>query len=294
MSENECHYSEDELNLLKNCVVCPWQCGVDRTTSRLGVCNTGHLPVVSSYNLHFGEEPPISGYKGSGTIFLTNCNMKCIYCQNYPISQYGNGEEVSLHRLAEMMLMLQSRGAHNINFVTPTHQVVQIKRAILCARDMGLEIPIVYNSSGYDSVRQLESLKGLIDIYLVDMRYGDNKIAKKYSGIDNYVEVNQDALLEMHRQVGDLMLDDHGIAKKGIIIRHLVLPNGLSGSKEILEFIRYKLSKDTYISMMSQYFPAYQAPDNPNLNRRIKKKEYDSVLRIMESLGLERGWVQDI
>ncbi|MBN1754627.1 radical SAM protein [bacterium] len=277
---------------MKECRACPWECGADRIAAPSGICRTGALPMVSSYNIHLGEEPPISGYKGSGTIFLTNCNLKCQYCQNYPISQMGHGQEYSLTRFANMMLELQKKGAHNINFVTPSHQVVQIKRGVLCAREQGLAIPIVYNSSGYDSLWQLKYLEGIVDIFLVDMRYGRDDEALKYSGARNYVAVNRQALLEMYRQVGDLVMDQYDVATRGIIIRHLVLPNGISHSKGILEFIHDKLSSNTYISLMSQYFPAYEAVNCPELSRRVTRKEYREVVNYMEELGLDQGWTQ--
>jgi len=260
----------------------------------IGYCKTGLLPVVSSYNLHFGEEPPISGFRGSGTIFFTHCNMRCIYCQNYPISQLGVGKEVTIERLAKMMLELQSRGAHNINFVTPSHLTVQIIAATRLARDEGLKIPIVYNTSGYDSLFQLRLLEGIVDIYLADMRYSDNKISLRYSDAPDYVEVNRRAIKEMHRQVGDLECDSEGIAKRGLIIRHLVLPEGYSGSEEIFNFLAKEVSKNTYVSLMSQYFPAYRAPEDPIIGRRITQREYDLARAAMLSSGLKNGWIQEM
>ncbi|MGB9561261.1 MAG: radical SAM protein [bacterium] len=287
-------YSSKELRILSCCVLCPRRCGVNRVEGELGHCRTGIKPVVSSYNLHFGEEPPISGENGSGTIFFTYCNLNCIYCQNYPISQLGVGEEVSLNELVGMMLQLQSRGAHNINFVTPSHITIQVIKAVSLARAKGLKIPIVYNTSGYDSLFQLKLLEGTVDIYLADMRYSDNRVAKRYSGVDDYVEVNRKAIKEMHRQVGDLKLDENGIAYKGLLIRHLILPNNLSGSKEIFEFIAKEISRDTYISLMSQYFPAYKAPYDSMINRRITKEEYEKAKEFMFQFGLHNGWLQEI
>jgi len=288
------YFTEKELRFLSRCVLCPRKCRVNRVAGEIGYCKTGLLPVVSSYNLHFGEEPPISGFRGSGTIFFTHCNMRCIYCQNYPISQLGVGKEVTIERLAKMMLELQSRGAHNINFVTPSHLTVQIIAATRLARDEGLKIPIVYNTSGYDSLFQLRLLEGIVDIYLADMRYSDNKISLRYSDAPDYVEVNRRAIKEMHRQVGDLECDSEGIAKRGLIIRHLVLPEGYSGSEEIFNFLAKEVSKNTYVSLMSQYFPAYRAPEDPIIGRRITQREYDLARAAMLSSGLKNGWIQEM
>jgi putative pyruvate formate lyase activating enzyme len=259
----------------------------------LGECGQSDRIKISSANLHFGEEPPISGHNGSGTIFLTSCNLKCVYCQNYPISQMQNGREASPLTLVDSMLRLQEYGAHNINFVTPTHFNAQIADVIVTARERGLKIPIVYNSSGYDKVDVLKALEGLIDIYMPDMRYGDENAAGCYSSAPDYPEVNRQAIAEMHRQVGDLEMDDNDVATKGLLIRHLVLPNKLSGSEEIFKFISEKISTDTYISLMSQYFPAFKANEYPQISRRITKKEYAIAKRLMEKYNLSNGWFQD-
>ncbi len=289
---SDCSYSSEERKLLKNCCICPRRCHVDRFSGELGECKTGVNPKVASYNLHYGEEPPISGTQGSGTIFFSYCNLHCIYCQNYPISQMGIGEVVSLPRLVEMMLELQTRGAHNINFVTPTHVTVQVRRAIICAKEQGLNIPIIYNSSGYDSVEQLRLVDGLVDIYLVDMRYDNNQVARRYSDVEDYGEINKQALKEMYRQTGVLQLDKKGIAKKGMIIRHLILPGGLSGTDGIFRFISEELSPQTYISLMSQYFPAWKALEDDKINRRITVEEYQEAVELLDKYGLERGWMQ--
>ncbi|MCR4433488.1 MAG: radical SAM protein [Caldiserica bacterium] len=283
----------EALESLKECRLCPRYCKVNRFQVK-GFCRTGRYAAVSSYNAHFGEEPPISGYRGSGTIFFTNCNLRCIYCQNYPISQLGHGEEVSPEELAGMMLTLQNWGCHNINFVTPSHVVAQILEALLIAVPRGLSIPLVYNSSGYDSLEALRLLDGVVDIYMPDLRYSDNNAGKKFSGVNDYAEVSRTAVREMHRQVGDLKLDKEGIAIKGLLIRHLVLPNGWAGTKATMEFISRELSKETYISLMSQYFPAYKAVQNPQLNRRITKSEYEEAKKAMLQAGLENGWFQEI
>ena len=281
----------DTEKLLSNCSVCPRRCGVNRMKGEVGFCRSGFLPKVASYNLHFGEAP-ISGSRGSGTIFFSNCNMRCVYCQNYPISQFGVGNEVEIAELADMMLSLQSRGAHNINLVTPTHFVPQILEAVGIAKKSGLSVPIVYNTSGYESVETLHLLDGVVDIYLVDMRYSDNENALRYSSCPDYVEVNRQAVLEMHRQVGDLLLDKGGVAKKGVIVRLLVLPNGISGTEDNLRFLLENVGNAVYISLMSQYFPAYRSREFPLLSRRISAEEYTRVVELLEALGFENGWVQ--
>jgi len=285
---------KEELNkLLERCHLCPRKCLVNRLQDEKGFCGAGTRVVVSSYNLHFGEEPPISGYRGSGTIFFTHCNLRCCFCQNYPISQLGNGQEVEISELATMMVKLQKLGAHNINFVTPTHFVPQIVEALDLAVREGLKIPLVYNSGGYDSVEALELLDGVVDIYMPDAKYSNPESARTYSRAADYFEVNRKALLEMHRQVGDLKMDRDGIAKWGLLIRHLVMPEDIVGSRRVLEFIAKNISKNTYMSIMAQYHPAHLAFEFPELSRRISKREYDAVLKMADELGLERGWRQD-
>jgi putative pyruvate formate lyase activating enzyme len=284
---------EEAYKLLSPCEVCPHKCRVNRLEGEKGFCRSGEEVIVSSFNAHFGEEPPLVGYFGSGTIFFTNCNLKCVYCQNYPISQLGNGNKVNLSELAEIMLALQKRKCHNINLVTPTHFVPQILKSLKLAIKMGLRIPIVYNSSGYESVRTLKLLDGIVDIYLPDARYADNRIAKKYSSAPNYFEIMKKALKEMHRQVGDLVTDKIGVARTGLIVRHLVLPEGLSGTKKIMHFIAREISPHSYISLMAQYFPAYQAGQFPPLSRRINRKEYREALQAFKEEGLENGWFQE-
>ena len=284
---------ENAYKLLSNCEVCPRKCGVNRLEGEEGFCRSGEEVIVSSYNAHFGEEPPLSGNFGSGTIFFTNCNLKCVYCQNYPISQLGNGNKVSLLELTKIMLALQKRKCHNINLVTPTHFAPQILKSIKLAIKMGLNIPIVYNTSGYESVGALKLLDGIVDIYLPDARYADNGVARKYSSAPpNYFETVKEALKEMHRQVGDLAVSKNGIARSGLIVRHLVLPEGLSGTKKIMNFIAREISPHTYISLMAQYFPAYQARQFPPLSRRINRGEYRKALAAFKEEGLENGWFQ--
>lgn len=283
---------EELYKLLEKCHLCPRKCLVSRLQDERGFCEAGKRVAVSSYNLHFGEEPPISGYRGSGTIFFTHCNLRCCFCQNYPISQLGNGQEVEISELAKMMVKLQKLGAHNINFVTPTHFVPQIVEALELAVREGLNIPLVYNSGGYDSVETLKLLDGVVDIYMPDAKYSNSQSAQTYSRAADYFEVNKKALLEMHRQVGDLKMDKEGIAKQGLLIRHLVMPEDVVGSRGVLEFIAKNISQNTYMSIMAQYHPAHLAFEFPELSRKISKTEYDAVLKMADELGLERGWRQ--
>jgi len=285
---------DDAYKLLEACRVCPRECGVNRLKDdKLGFCRSGLDPVISSVSPHHGEEPPLSGTKGSGTIFFTNCNLRCVYCQNYPISQMGNGAQRTVGELACQMLSLQESGCHNLNLVTPTHFVPQILKALGIARDRGFMLPIVYNTSGYESLETLRLLDGIVDIYLPDMRYNDNAVAIKYSVAPHYVEVNRAAIKEMYRQVGNLMLDENGIAKRGLIIRHLVLPGGLSGTEGVMKFLAEEISKDVYISLMSQYFPAYKTGEFREINRRINELEYDNAYESKMKYGLKNGWVQE-
>lgn len=276
------------------CRLCPRRCGADRLKGERGICGADDRLLIASTQLHLGEEPSISGWLGSGTIFVTNCNLACVYCQNYPISRGGNGVETGPEPLAEKMLKLQEEGAHNINWVTPTHAVPHLLPGLRVAKREGLFIPIVYNSSGYDAVEALQLLDGVVDIYLPDMRYSDGGNALRYSGAADYPEVNRRAVTEMHRQVGGLELDKNGLARKGLLVRHLVLPNGLSGTEAILRFLAEEISPSTYVSLMGQYFPAYKAPGIPELARRITGKEYDEAKASMERYGLTQGWVQEM
>jgi putative pyruvate formate lyase activating enzyme len=285
---------EAAYQLLEACRVCSRECGVNRLRNdKIGFCRSGLNAVVASASAHHGEEPPLSGTRGSGTVFLANCNMKCVYCQNYPISQMGNGVEKTPAELACQMLWLQEQGCHNLNLVTPTHFMPQILKAWGLARERGFALPLVYNTSGYESVEALRLLDGIVDIYLPDMRYSDDRLAMLYSIAPNYVEVNRAAVREMFRQVGNLVLDEHDIAKRGLIIRHLVLPEGLSGTGGVMRFLAEEISKDVHISLMSQYFPAYKANGFKELSRRTTTDEYEEACRIMENCGLENGWVQE-
>ena len=282
------HRVEAAYELLSLCDVCGWHCRVDRRAGKLGVCKTGVRAKVSSYGPHFGEEDPLRGWHGSGTIFFTRCNLKCQYCQNYDISQTDVGKEVEPEQLAAIMLELQDMGCHNINFVSPSHVAAQILAATAIAAQAGLRIPLVYNTGGYDSLEMLRLLDGVIDIYLPDMKYADPMIARKYSKILNYPRVNQAAVKEMHRQVGDLVLDEQGLAVRGLLVRHLVLPNGLAGTREIMRFLAEEISPHTYVNIMDQYHPAYRADRYPELNRRITREEYEEAMQAARDAGLYR------
>ncbi|MDP3789073.1 MAG: 4Fe-4S cluster-binding domain-containing protein [Candidatus Omnitrophota bacterium] len=279
--------------LMECCTVCPRNCRVSRNKNELGFCKAGDKAEVYSAHLHSGEEPPISGRNGSGTIFFAHCNLRCVYCQNYKLSQMSHGKDFEADELSALMLSLESEKAHNINLVTPTHYAPQIAAAVSNARKSGLRIPVVYNTSGYEALKTLQFLEGLVDIYLVDMRYGDNKHASKYSACSDYVEINQAAVTEMYRQVGNLKTARGGIGQKGVIIRHLVLPHNISGTDVVLRFISEELGADAYVSFMSQYYPAYDAPKYRELSRRINRREYDEALSLLEKYGLHNGWVQE-
>lgn len=291
ISLQELKERKDQLyDLLESCKLCPNECGGDRRVSDKGNCRSGYLPIVSSYGPHFGEEPPLVGRFGSGTIFFTNCNLDCKFCQNYDISHLGIGREVTIDELASMMIYLQNRGCHNINFVTPTHFTPQIVDALIIARERGLEIPLVYNCGGYESVNTLKLLDKIIDIYMPDIKYSSNEAALKYSGISNYWDVVRLAIKEMHRQVGDLYISSSGIAKRGLLIRHLVLPNDAAGSKKVLDFIKDEISINSYVNIMDQYRPVYLAKNFPEINRFISNKEYLEIINYARENGLHRGF----
>lgn len=273
---------------LSVCDVCPLECSVDRISGKLGVCRTGIKAKINSFSPHHGEEDPIRGWRGSGTIFFTRCNLKCQYCQNHGISQIDSGEEASPDDIANIMLLLQSYGCHNINFVSPSHVVPQIIAAVMIAAKAGLFIPLVYNSGGYDSLTMLTLLDGIIDIYMPDMKYGDSNIAQKYSKIPNYPKVNQAAVKEMHRQVGDLIIDMNGLAVRGLLVRHLILPESLAGTKKIVNFLAEEISKNTYLNLMDQYRPSYHADQYPELNRQILHHEHQEAINMAINAGLNR------
>ena len=281
--------------LLESCTLCPRRCRINRLKDERGFCRTGLLPVISSYGPHFGEEPPLVGRNGSGTIFVTHCNLACQFCQNYDISQYGKGEEVSCEKLGEMMTDLQERGCHNINLVTPAHIVPQILAGLKIAIEDGLHIPLVYNSGGYDSVETLRLLDGIVDIYMPDAKYGSDEIAGTLSHAQNYVATMKAGIMEMHRQVGDLVIEK-GIAVRGMIIRHLVLPGNLGGSDLVLPWIAREISPDSYVNIMNQYHPScYAASDDDvslprSLHRRISPEEYRFAIQCALKNGLHRGF----
>ena len=272
---------------LHECDLCGHGCGVDRY-EKTGICRTGTRAVVASVGPHFGEEDPLRGNRGSGTIFLAWCNLHCQFCQNYDISQLGHGREVEPEQLAEMMLSLQARGCHNINLVSPTHVVPQILAALLIAAQAGLRLPLVYNTGGYDSPAALALLDGVVDIYMPDMKYADEQTARQYSKAHNYPAVNQAAAKEMHRQVGDLAVNDDGIALRGLLVRHLVLPGALAGTAKIAQFLAAEISRDTYINLMDQYRPCYKAARLPPLDRPITRAEYEQAVTQAREVGLHR------
>jgi putative pyruvate formate lyase activating enzyme len=261
---------------------------VDRTAKEKGYCRTGILPVVSSYSPHFGEEDPLVGFKGSGTIFFTHCNLLCLFCQNYEISHLGEGREVAADRLAKMMLDLQEMGCHNINFVSPTHVVAQILEALPLAIAAGLRVPLVYNTGGYDAVETLKLLDGIFDIYMPDLKFMDGEVAEKFCRAKEYPEKAKAAIREMHRQVGDLTLDPRGIAERGLLVRHLVLPGGLAGTKQVMRFLAREVSPNTYVNIMAQFRPCGEAVEHPPLNRRITSAEYEEALRMAHEEGIRR------
>ena len=277
---------------LKDCDLCARYCHVNRMipkkTGKKPFCNTWENAVVDSYGPHFGEERPLRGYNGSGTIFFSWCNLRCVYCQNWTISQLGEGVETRPEALADVMLSLQAEGCHNINLVSPSHVVAQSIRAIYIAAKKGLEIPIVYNTGGYDSPEALALLDGIIDIYMPDMKYSDEGCGRKYSKALNYPEVNMAAVKEMHRQTGDLVLDENGIALRGLLVRHLILPGGLSGTERILSFISREISKNTYLNIMDQYRPCFKAGKYPEIDKSITREEFSQAIQMAKEYGLKR------
>ncbi len=274
---------------MEACDLCARYCRVNRLTSLKGViCRIGENARVDNFAPHHGEELPLRGHHGSGTIFFSYCNLRCCYCQNWEISHKGRGREVEPQTIANMMLALQSKQCNNINLVSPSHVVPQILEAIKLAAEQGLHLPIVYNSGGFDSPEALQLLDGVVDIYMPDMKYGDSAIARKYSGIKEYVAVNRAAVKEMHRQVGDLVLNAKGIAQRGLLVRHLVLPHGQAGTEQVLEFLALEVSPDTYVNLMDQYYPCYRASRYSELTRRITKSEYQEAVECAKRLGLKR------
>jgi len=292
-------YQRAELayNNLNSCTSCPRDCKVDRKNGELGICASGHLPIVSSYTPHFGEEPVLSGTRGAGNIFFGNCNLKCVYCQNFEISQNPKAEknnEVSHNRLAEIMIELQNKNCHNIGLVSPTHFSATILKSIYLAAENGLNLPIIYNTNGYDSVEMLKLYDGVVDIYLPDFKYGSSEYAKKYSLVDNYFEKTKEAIKEMFRQVGDELVYDGDVVVRGLIIRHLILPNDLSETEKVFKFISEELSVNVHISLMSQYYPTNKAYKDILINRALRDSEYERALDLLDKYGLQNGWSQEM
>ncbi len=275
-------------DILSQCTLCPRNCLVDRHHGERGVCRTGDQPVVSSYSPHFGEEAPLVGQHGSGTTFFTHCNLYCIFCQNYEISHGGVGEGVSIPDLAAMMLLLQKRSCHNINFVTPSHQVYQILAALPQAIEGGLHVPLVYNTGGYDAEETLRLLDGVVDIYMPDFKFWDPRVAKDLCQAEDYPEIARRAIKEMHRQVGDLAVDEKGVARRGLLVRHLVLPDGLAGTREIMAFVAREVSPNTYVNVMGQYRPCGRASEHPVLRKFLTGPEYEEAQQMARAAGLTR------
>ena len=282
--------SREVLRLLENCKVCPRDCEVDRLADETAVCKTGRHAIVSSAFPHFGEEDCLRGWNGSGTIFFSMCNLKCVFCQNYDISQNGEGQEAGPEHLAFMMMNLQNRGCHNINFVTPEHVVPQILEALPLAVQLGLRLPLVYNTGAYDSMDSMRVMDGIVDIYMPDFKYWSPELSKKYLKAKDYPEAAQRVIREMHRQVGDLVVDENGLAKRGVLIRHLVMPDSDSDARQIMHFLNHEVSPHTYVNIMSQYRPAGKVNANkyPELNRKIFSEEVGRVYKIAREEGLYR------
>lgn len=278
---------------LECCTICPYNCKINRTKNP-GRCKSTDKIKIALYSIHNFEEPCISGEKGSGTIFFSNCNMNCVFCQNYEISQFGRGKEITIEELANVMIKQQERNVQNINLVTPTSYALHIVEAIKIARKKGLEIPIVYNTNGYESVETLKLLEGYVDIYLPDLKYYYDDLAKKYSKVDNYFEIATKAIQEMYRQVGTPVLDENGVMKKGLMIRHLILPNEVQNSKKVLKWIKENIDSNVYVSIMAQYFPTYKAKEIPEIARKITKEEYEKVENYLYGLDLENGYIQEL
>lgn len=288
--EKEYKYLEE----LNKCNLCPHFCGVNRTENTVGRCKAIDKVKLALYSIHDFEEPCISGENGSGTVFFSNCNLNCIYCQNYEISQLGKGKEITIEELAKIFLIQQEKNVENINLVTPTSYVPQIIQAIKIAKKQGLHIPIIYNTNSYENIETLKMLEGYIDIYLPDLKYAENELGKKYSNVKNYFEIATKAIQEMIRQVGTPEINENGIIQKGVIIRHLVLPNQMENSKKVLRWIKDNLPEDIYISVMAQYFPSYKAKENIELNRKLTQKEWSEIENFVQELDIENGYIQEL
>ena len=282
------------MNELEKCEICPHKCKINRNKGEIGRCKSKSTVKVALVSTHNYEEPCISGENGSGTVFFSNCNLNCVFCQNYQISQEGFGKEISIENLAEIFLKQQERNVENINLVTPTSYAIQIIEAVKIARKKGLNIPIVYNTNGYENVETIKKLEGYVDIYLPDLKYYYNDLARKYSKVDNYFEIATSAIKEMYNQVKKSEFDNRGIMKKGMVIRHLILPGEVENSKMVLKWINENLPKDIYVSLMAQYFPTYKAKNIENINRKISKEEYKEIEDFLYSLELDNGYIQEL
>ena len=282
------------IKQLDKCLVCPHQCGVNRNSGEIGRCKSKDTVKIALYSTHNFEEPCISGEKGSGTIFFSNCNLNCIFCQNYEISQLGKGKEITINELAKIFLSEQDKNVHNINLVTPTSYAYQIIEAIKIARNNGLKIPIIYNTNGYESIETINDLNGYVDIFLPDLKYSDDSLALKYSNAKNYFAIATEAIKQMIGQVGVPKFDSNGLIKRGVIIRHLVLPNHIENSKKVLNWIKNNLPNDVYVSIMAQYFPTYKAKDTKNLSRKLTKKEWKEIEDYVYEIGIENGYIQEL
>lgn len=282
-----------DVKILEKCAICPHNCGINRLNNQIGRCKSKDTAKVALYSTHNFEEPCISGKKGSGTVFFSNCNMNCVFCQNYEISQQGKGKEISIEELADIFIKQQEKDVENINLVTPTSYVPQIIEAIKIARKNGLKLPIVYNTNGYEKVETLKMLEGYVDIYLPDFKYSDDDLGKRLSKVDNYFEIVTEALKEMYRQTGKAVFNGEGIMQKGMIIRHLVLPNHILNSRRVLKWINENMH-DVYVSVMAQYFPTYKAKEIDDINRKLTKEEYEQIENYLYRLDLENGYIQEL
>lgn len=282
-----------DVKILEKCAICPHNCGINRLNNQIGRCKSKDTVKVALYSTHNFEEPCISGKKGSGTVFFSNCNMNCVFCQNYEISQQGKGKEISIEELADIFIKQQEKDVENINLVTPTSYVPQIIEAIKIARKNGLKLPIVYNTNGYEKVETLKMLEGYVDIYLPDFKYSDDDLGKRLSKVDNYFEIVTEALKEMYRQTGKAVFNGESIMQKGMIIRHLVLPNHILNSRRVLKWINENMH-DVYVSVMAQYFPTYKAKEIDDINRKLTKEEYEQIEKYLYRLDLENGYIQEL
>lgn len=282
------------MQTLEKCDICPHECNINRNKGKVGRCKATDKVKIALYSIHDFEEPCISGENGSGTVFFSNCNLNCMYCQNYEISQLGKGKDITIEELAEIFLLQQEKGVENINLVTPTSYAIQIKQAIKIAKKKGLSIPIIYNTNGYEKVETLKLLEGYIDIYLPDLKYAEDNLALQYSKINNYFAIATRAIQEMVKQVGTPKLDEKGIIQKGVIIRHLVLPKHIENSKKVLKWMRENLPNEIYISIMAQYFPTYRAKEVEDLNRKLTLEEWEDIENYIDELGFENGFVQEL